>query len=157
MLRVLGVAFLTLVIAAAILVGAGYLAEKRARAFSEQAVREIFADWNYEAARRISMKRIRESPRMNTEGPKGLEWGKVGLGPLRDAGKPVGGVAIKWGKTEDPHWFFGQYEYTARFEKAEANLQIGIVWEDRAWRISNYRFDSSVLHDPPQFKRPAAP
>src|SRR5262245_7416166 len=119
MLRILGVACLTLVIAAAILVGAGSLAEKRARTFSGRAVREIFTDWNYETARRLSMKRIRESPRMNAEGPKGFQWGKAGLGALRDVGRPVGGVAIRWGNTEDRGWLFGRYEYTARFENAE--------------------------------------
>lgn len=155
MLRVLGIAFITLIIAAAMLIGAGYLAEKRARAFSEQAAREIFTDWNYDAARRLSMKRLRLSPRMNAEGPKTFQWGKAGLGSLQAAGQPLGGIAIRWGKMEDPHWLYGNYEFDARFDKAQANLQIGLIWEDRAWRISNYRFDSSVLHDPPLPSRPA--
>jgi len=155
MLRVLGVAFLTFVIASAVLIGAGYLAEKRARTFSESAVREIFTEWNYEAVRRSSMKRLRESPRMNADGPKGLQWGKDGLGPLQSAEKPHGGVAISWGSFDDPHWFSGQYDFIGHFKNGQADLEISVVWEDRAWRISNYRFHSSALHELPSEKRPA--
>ena len=149
MLRVLRISFFTLVLAGAVLIGAGYLAEQRARAFSEKAVREIFAEWDYQAARRIMMKRMRESPRMDVEGPKVLQWGNEALGPLQDGGKPFGGIALWWGRTEDPHWLLGQYEFDARFKNGEANLEIGVVWEDWAWRISRYRFDSPALHGSP--------
>jgi hypothetical protein len=155
MLRVLGVAFLTLVVAAAALLGAGYFAAERARAFSEKAVREIFTDWNYEASRRILMKRLRQSPRANAEGPMALQWGKDGLGPLQDAGEPFGGMAIGWEKGSETHSLFGQYEFKARFKNGEAYLAIGVVWEDWAWRVSSYKFDSPVLHDPPKANRPA--
>jgi hypothetical protein len=155
MRRVLSVVFLTLVVVAALLLGGGYFAAERARAFSEKAVREIFTDWNYVAARRMFMKRLRQSPRANAEGQSFLQWGKDGLGPLQDAGKPFGGMAIGWEKGSETRSLFGQYEFDARFKNGKAYLAIGVVWEDWEWRVSSYKFDSPVLHDPPKPNRPA--
>jgi len=162
MLRIIGVVVFALAISAALAIGAGHLAEKRAREFSERTVREIFSDWNYEAIRRNAMKQLRQSPRANAEGPKFLQWGKDGLGPLQEVGEPLGGIAIGWGKGAQPRGLFGNYVYHARFRNGEANLEIGVVWEEWQWRISDYRFDSPVLHDrvqelfSPQSKRPAS-
>src|SRR4051794_34019895 len=111
MLRIIAVAFLTLFIAAATMLSAGYLEEKHAREFSEKAVQQIFTDWNYEAIRRMAMKQLRQSPRANAEGPKFLQWGKEGLGSLQGAGEPVGGVAIGWGKGAKPRGLFGFYDF----------------------------------------------
>ena len=152
MVRVFGVAFFTLLVAAAILLSAGYFAAEQARAFSEKAVREIFTDWNYDASRRLLMKRLRQSSRANAESPVFLQWAKDGLGPLQDAGEPFGGMAMGWEKGSETHSLFGQYEFKARFKNGEAYLSIGVVGEDWAWRVSSYKFDSPVLHNPPRSK-----
>jgi hypothetical protein len=152
MARVLKIAFLTLLVAAAIVVGTAYFAAERARAFSEKAVRKIFTDWDYAASRPILMERMRLSSRANSEGPIFLQWGKEGLGPLQESSKPFGGVALGWEKGSETYSLFGDYEFKARFKNGEAYLSIGVVWEDWAWRVSSYKFDSPVLHDPPRIK-----
>jgi hypothetical protein len=94
------------------------------------------------------MAELRQSQRANAEGPQMLQWGKDALGPLEDAGKPEGSVALRWGEYARPIGLVGQYEFSARFRNGEAKLEFGVIWEDGKWRISRYRFDSPLLYEP---------
>jgi hypothetical protein len=145
--RKIGIVVLVLVMSAGTLWGTGYLYEKHAREFSVRVTRSIFEDWDYEAVRKNAMTELRLSQRANVEGPKMLQWGGDALGPLEDAGKPDGSVALRWGEYARPIGLVGQYEFNARFRKGEAKLQIGVVFENGKWRISRYKFDSPQLYE----------
>jgi hypothetical protein len=145
--RIIGVVVLVLLLTAGAVWGAGYLYEKRARDFSVKVTRTIFEDWDYEVLRQNEMAELRQSQRANAQGPQLLQMGKDRLGPLEDAGKPEGSVALRWGEHARPMGLVGQYEFNARFRNGEAKLEFGVIWEDGRWRISRYRFDSPLLYE----------
>jgi hypothetical protein len=145
-MRVLLVALITLVLAAALLAGTGYIQEKKARELSEEMVRSLYTEWDYRVVLDNAVDELVETED-DEKWARMFEWGRKGLGKLEHLGQPTGGVGVRWGPHAPSRGVYGHYEFKARFAEGPARLDIDLLWRGGRWRISGTRFNAEALLD----------
>jgi hypothetical protein len=148
MLRILGLLFLALIAAVAILFGLTYRHDQSARTYVSAAVPAIYNNWDFAKLKERASVQLRKDPGFDSAGPQMFRMMGEALGPLESATAPEGKAGYGWGESAPARGIYGDYQVHAKFRAGEAELRLFVVKEDGMWRIAAFNVNSPVLIDP---------
>ncbi len=155
MLRILGLLFLLLIVTA--VAGGGFWLHQdgQARKFVVQVAPVIFKDWNAGALTHRSAS-VMQTPDYEAQVQDIFRTISPHLGPLVSVDTPQG--TLRYGRAEPrlPRGLHGKYHLSAKFQKADGEIEFEVVKEDGAWRVAGFVVDSPAVLEA-MAKKQAAP
>ena len=154
MLRTLGLLFLALIVAAGIGFGGWMYLDRQARDFVVATTPIVFKNWNVDAVTHRSAS-VLQTPEFESNVHTMFQAFSPQLGPLVSAEPPIGWLRYGRADPKLPSGLYGKYKSSAKFQKADAELEFLVIREDGAWRVAGFWVSSPALFEVLQKKAPA--
>ena len=154
MLRILGLLFLLLIVAA--VAGGGFWLhqDSQARKFVVDVSPIIFKDWNAGALTHRSAA-VMQTQDYEAQVQDMFRTISPPLGPLVSVDPPQGTLSYGSADPKLPRGLYGKYQLNAKFQKADGNIEFLVIKEDGAWRIAGFRVGSPAVLEALTKKRAA--
>jgi hypothetical protein len=144
MLRILGLLFLLLVVAA--IAGGGFWLHQdgQARKFVVNISPVIFKEWNAGALAHRSAA-VMQTPDYEAQVQDIFRTISPHLGPLVSVDAPEG--TVRYGRADPklPRGLYGKFHLNAKFQKADGGIEFVVIKEDGAWRIAGFQVGSPAV------------
>jgi hypothetical protein len=146
MLRILGLLFLLLLVAA--VAGGGFWLHQdgQARKFVVNVSPIIFRDWNDGALTHRSAA-VMQTPDYEAQVQDIFRTISPHLGPLVSVDTPQG--TVRYGRADPKlsRGLYGKYRLNAKFQKADGGIEFVVIKEVGAWRIAGFQVGSPAVLD----------
>jgi hypothetical protein len=153
-LRVLGIAFLGLLVWLGLFFSWAHQQDKSARRYVSAAVPAIFNEWDLDALKQRASEQLSNDPQFRSDAPRMFLMLQRALGKLKRTQDAEGTAGYNVGGTSPAQGTYGDYVIRAEFERGDAELRLLVVRERGAWRIRGFNVNSPVLARPFDPMRP---
>lgn len=145
MLRVLGIAFLVILVSVGMFFAWAFQQYKSAGSYVSLVVPAIFNEWDLDALNQRASEELSNDPQFRSNAPRMFQMLGTALGKLKRTQEPEGTAGYNWGDVSPAKGTYADYLIRAEFERGEAELRLLLVRERGAWKIRGFNVNSPAL------------